>query len=210
MPLFPPRFTFSNLVTSTLMNSLHNFNESKFIDRIRLEVIAGSGGNGCRSYHRDKMTVAGPPDGGDGGKGGDIYIRAVTGLSNFYYIKRRIIEGNNGGGGGRAEREGRRGGDIHFNVPAGTLVWELMYEKKLEFEKGEIRKKLSVMEPGKKDYMKRLLKDLDEDGKEILVAKGGEGGQGNAKHRGNNIKMKGTSGQVIFIIFTNKKKLICF
>ena len=172
MPLLPPRFNFSNLVTTTLMNSLHNFNEAKFIDRIRLEVIAGAGGNGCRSYHRDRMTVAGPPDGGDGGGGGDIYIRAVTGLSNFYYIKRRIIEGNNGGGGGRAEREGKKGGDIHFNVPIGTLVWELMYDRKLEFEKGEIRKKLSLLEPGKKDYMKRLLKDLDQEGKEILVAKG--------------------------------------
>lgn len=201
MPILPPRFAFSNVVTSTLMNSLHNFNESKFIDRIRLEVIAGSGGSGCISYHRDKVTVAGAPDGGDGGGGGDIFIKAVPGLSNYYYIKRRIIEGNNGGSGGRAEREGRRGGDIHFNVPIGTLVWEIMYEKKLEFEKGELRRKLSILEPGKKDYMKRMLKDLDEDGKEILVAKGGEGGQGNAKHRGNNIKLKGTFGQVLFFIY---------
>ena len=73
-----------------------NFLERNFVDKIKLFVKAGDGGKGCVCYYRDRIIVTGAPDGGDGGKGGDIYLKACTTMSDFSNFNKPHIKGNNG------------------------------------------------------------------------------------------------------------------
>jgi GTP-binding protein len=126
-----------------------------FIDRARIRVKAGNGGNGCVAFRREKFVPKGGPSGGDGGRGGDIVLAAdpdVNTLLMFRYRQRFAAgRGAHGEGSGRS---GRSGADLVIAVPAGTTV--------LDDETGE------------------PVADLTEPGQRVRVAKGGRGGRGNA------------------------------
>lgn len=136
---------------------------------MKVKVAAGSGGNGCVSFFRDRNILVGAPDGGDGGRGGDIYLKATSFFQDLHMFKSKGITGNNGRAGGGKGCFGKDGGDLHISVPIGTLISEVLNETQ------------SVNQAGvrKIHYNKRFVIDLDEEGKEILIAKGGKGGRGN-------------------------------
>ena len=124
------------------------------IDRARIWVKAGDGGNGSASFRREKYVPRGGPDGGDGGRGGTVYLRAksnLTSLLPFQFTTR--FKAENGGPGRSQQRHGKNGKDLYVDVPVGTVVWD--------DESGEI------------------LADLTEDDERTAVARGGRGGLGN-------------------------------
>lgn len=123
-----------------------------FIDQARIAVHGGNGGNGVISFRREKYVPRGGPDGGDGGRGGSVFLQADpqrSTLSEFRHRKR--FAADHGGNGAGQNCHGKAGGDLVIAVPCGTLVYEL----------------------GK------LLADLDSPGAKICVARGGRGGLGN-------------------------------
>src|SRR5687767_12522371 len=130
-----------------------------FVDEVDIRVIAGSGGNGCLSFRREKFIPRGGPDGGDGGGGGSIFIVASptkNTLVDFrFHPEFKAKRGQHGQG---SNRTGQTSDDVEIRVPIGTLVFE-------KSEDGEVR----------------LLADLAEDGQRVQVAKGGRGGRGNAR-----------------------------
>ncbi len=127
-----------------------------FIDSARLEVRAGDGGDGCVSFRREKYVPRGGPDGGDGGDGGDVVLRVTAGLNTLLHIHHRSqIQAERGRHGEGANRTGRSGADVTILVPPGTVVRDIAED--------------------------RLLGDLVEDGQELVVARGGRGGRGNAR-----------------------------
>lgn len=126
-----------------------------FIDRAHIRVQAGRGGRGCVSFRREKFVPRGGPNGGDGGKGGDIYLRATSEKNTLLDFKyKSIFRSERGQHGMGSNRTGRSGADLSIPVPVGTLVYDAQ----------EIT----------------LLADLAEDGATLLVARGGRGGKGNA------------------------------
>ncbi len=130
----------------------------QFIDRSKISVRAGDGGNGKSSFRREKFVPKGGPDGGDGGKGGDVVLEVdanVNTLLNFRFNRKYTAE--NGDAGDRKKQYGRGAEDCVIKVPQGTLVKDA--------ETGEI------------------LADLTELGQRAIVAKGGRGGRGNAKFK---------------------------
>ena len=127
----------------------------KFTDTAEIYVKAGRGGNGALSFRREKFVPKGGPDGGDGGKGGDVIIEAVGGivtLADFEY-DRRFQAGHAGHGSG-AMKTGSNGDDLIIHVPCGTLIRESGDE--------------------------RILADLTEPGQRFTAAHGGKGGRGNS------------------------------
>jgi GTP-binding protein len=127
----------------------------KFLDEAKVYVRSGDGGNGCVSFRREKFIEFGGPNGGDGGKGGDVILQAVDGLNTLIdYRYQQHFKAKNGGGGMGKDRHGANGDDIVLKVPAGTQVYE---------EDGET-----------------LLADLTDVGQRAVVARGGKGGFGNA------------------------------
>ncbi|HOJ54736.1 MAG TPA: GTPase ObgE [Phycisphaerae bacterium] len=127
-----------------------------FIDRAEIYVRGGKGGAGCVSFRREKFIPKGGPDGGDGGRGGNVRMVAdetITTLLDFAGRHHWIAE--NGQHGQGRNMSGKAGADLIIRVPPGTIIYD--------------------RDTG------RLLKDLDEPGKEVLIAKGGRGGKGN-KH----------------------------
>jgi len=126
----------------------------KFIDEVRIDVTAGDGGNGAVSFRREKFIPKGGPDGGDGGRGGSIWVVADRNINTLVeYRFTRHFRARNGEGGRGADCYGRGADDILLRVPVGTVVRE--------------------------DETGDLLADLAEDGQRALVAKGGNGGLGN-------------------------------
>jgi len=129
----------------------------KFVDEAEILVRGGRGGNGCVSFRREKYVPRGGPDGGDGGKGGDVYVQAKENLLTLYDLRlKRVYIAENGQPGQGKQKNGRKGKDLYIYVPPGTLVYEID-------DNGE----------------KKLLADLDVKDKSILVARGGRGGRGN-------------------------------
>ncbi|MGD8430373.1 MAG: GTPase ObgE, partial [Ectothiorhodospiraceae bacterium] len=126
----------------------------KFVDEATIDVAAGNGGDGCVSFRREKFVPRGGPDGGDGGRGGSVYLVAADGLNtlaDFRHERRFVAErGENGKG---RQMTGRSGEDVCIQVPIGTVVTDV--------ETGE------------------TLGDLTADGERLLVAQGGRGGLGN-------------------------------
>ena len=95
------------------------------VDRGRIWVKAGDGGNGSASFRREKFVPRGGPDGGDGGRGGSVYLRSkpnMTSLLPYQYTTR--FKAENGGSGGKQQRHGKNGKDLYVDVPPGTLVWD--------------------------------------------------------------------------------------
>ena len=128
------------------------------IDTVRLNVHAGSGGNGCISFLREKYRPNGGPNGGDGGTGGSAYIRGDNSFNTLLHLKfNSTIYVERGGHGGGKDRTGRNGQSQIINVPMGTLIWK-------EDEDGE----------------RYLVADIC-DNNPVLVAEGGKGGWGNTR-----------------------------
>jgi GTP-binding protein len=126
-----------------------------FFDEAKIYVKAGDGGDGCVSFRREKYVPLGGPNGGDGGKGGDVYLVANPRLNTLINFKHRVHFKAQRGGHGRGKgQKGRQGDDLFIEVPPGTVVWDA--------ETGE------------------FIADLVEAGQQVLVAKGGRGGRGNA------------------------------
>lgn len=126
------------------------------IDYAKIYVKAGDGGNGCVSFRREKYVPKGGPDGGDGGKGGDVIIRADKDLSTLLdYRYKTFYKAKNGEHGRGKNQHGKNGEDIILLVPCGTIVKDA--------QTGE------------------FLADLVNHGDEVIVARGGKGGRGNAK-----------------------------
>ncbi len=130
----------------------------KFLDQAKIFVKSGNGGAGCVSFRREKSIAFGGPDGGDGGKGGDVTIIASRSLNTLidYRYKQHFKAGTGNHGMGR-DRAGAAGDDLVIKVPVGTQV--------IDADNGEI------------------LIDLTEDGETALLAKGGNGGWGNARFK---------------------------
>lgn len=87
--------------------------------------------------------ISGAPDGGDGGRGGDIIFKATDFFSDLRIFRQKEIKGNNGLNGHKLGKDGKNGSDIHISVPLGTLVYEILEEKKVPFEDdgGNLKKK---------------------------------------------------------------------
>jgi GTP-binding protein len=124
------------------------------IDRVEIQVNAGDGGHGLISFHREKFVPRGGPDGGDGGRGGDVVLiadDAVNGLGQYRYKKQYKAE--RGGNGAANKKHGRNGATLELRVPPGTVARHA--------EKGEV------------------IGDLTEKGDRLVIAHGGRGGRGN-------------------------------
>jgi GTP-binding protein len=132
----------------------------KFIDEAVIEVRAGKGGPGSRHFRREKFVPLGGPDGGNGGRGGSVILRADPNVHTLLDFKFQAKwEAQDGDAGGGARKDGRAGEDIVIKLPVGTQV--LAYS-------------LDANEVGD------VVVDLDEAGKEFVLAKGGRGGKGNS------------------------------
>jgi GTPase len=126
-----------------------------FIDYAEVEVSGGKGGDGAVTFRREKYVPKGGPSGGNGGRGGSVIIKAHHNLSTLLDFRyKRIYKAEKGEPGGNSLKDGKNGEDILIKVPVGTIIKEA--------ESGEV------------------LFDLDEDGKEVVVARGGKGGKGNS------------------------------
>ena len=126
-----------------------------FVDKAKIFIKAGSGGNGAIAFHREKYVAAGGPDGGDGGKGGNVIFHVDPGLStlmDFRYKRKYAAKPGGDGAGNRCN--GKKGEDIVINVPPGTIV--------RDSESG------------------RVLADLSDAEHDVVLIKGGNGGWGNS------------------------------
>jgi GTP-binding protein len=126
-----------------------------FVDRVTIEVQGGRGGNGCVSFRREKYVPHGGPDGGDGGAGGSVVIVAKSGVNNLAGLAHhRFWRAESGAPGSGANRQGKSAEDLVIEVPPGTLLIDA---------KGRF-----------------TLKDLTHDGDQVVAARGGASGRGNA------------------------------
>src|SRR5277367_5447745 len=131
----------------------------KFLDQCKVYIQSGDGGGGAVSFRREKFIPRGGPDGGDGGRGGDVWIEAVDGLNTLidFRYQQHFKAGTGGHGMGR-DRHGANGADIELRVPVGTEVFEADRET--------------------------LIADLDQAGVRVRLAAGGNGGFGNTRFKG--------------------------
>lgn len=144
----------------------------KFLDRTKIYIQSGTGGSGCLSFRREKFIEFGGPNGGDGGDGGHVWAEAVENLNTLIdYRFQQHFKAKPGRPGEGSNRTGRNGDDITIKVPIGTQI----------FEEDE----------------ETLIADLDEPGERILLAKGGNGGFGNARFKSstNQAPRKANPGQ---------------
>ncbi len=126
----------------------------KFIDEATITVQSGDGGRGCASFRRERFIPRGGPDGGDGGKGGDVILKATSRKRTLYHLQfKKHYQAPNGASGQGRHRSGRGGEDLVLEVPLGTILTDV--------ENGE------------------SLGDLVEEDQELVVARGGRGGLGN-------------------------------
>ena len=140
-----------------------------FVDRIKVFAQAGNGGRGSVSFRREKFVPKGGPDGGDGGRGGDVILRAdrhVDNLSNLFYEP--IIKAKSGGHGMGKKMHGRSAPSKIVKVPVGTIVWPAEDRKR---PTPDIERSLSNAEDA--------VVDLTRDGQEFVLCCGGAGGKGN-------------------------------
>lgn len=118
-----------------------------FVDKCTLAVSAGSGGNGCVSFHRDAMISDGPPNGGDGGSGGNVWIQAVAGHTSLHKLARRgTLKAGRGVSGQGKGQGGRKGEDLCIQVPVGTVVREIWRSDPVADEEQRL-KDLQALDP---------------------------------------------------------------
>jgi GTP-binding protein len=127
----------------------------KFIDEVKIRVIAGDGGRGCVSFRREKFIARGGPNGGDGGDGGDVIVEADTQLATLLDLRyQKLYKAGRGEHGLGKDQHGRRGKDCIIKVPLGTIIRDA--------------------------YSGEQMADLRSGGDRVMVAAGGRGGKGNA------------------------------
>ncbi|MGW8312334.1 MAG: GTPase ObgE [Desulfuromonadales bacterium] len=128
----------------------------KFIDEVKIHAKAGDGGRGCLSFRREKFVPLGGPDGGDGGRGGDVLFEVDSALSTLLDLRyKQHLKAQNGAPGMGKNMHGKSGDDLIIKVPPGTLVYD--------------------------DDAGELLADLTKAGQRLPLLKGGQGGRGNAR-----------------------------
>jgi GTP-binding protein len=133
--------------------------DETFIDELAISVYAGDGGDGCVSFRREKFVPFGGPDGGDGGRGGNVVVVADRNLATLNEHRiRKVNRAESGAPGTRTNKTGRKGEDSVIRVPVGTLVYD--------------------RDPAGHE---QLLADLEADGAAVVVGKGGRPGRGNAR-----------------------------
>src|SRR6202040_1352432 len=140
-----------------------------FVDRIKVFAQAGSGGRGSVSFRREKFVPKGGPDGGDGGRGGDVILQAdrhVDNLSNLFYEP--IIKAKSGGHGMGKKMHGKSAPAKIVKVPVGTIVWPAEDRK---HPTPDVERSMSNSE--------EVIVDLTRDGQEFVLCLGGAGGKGN-------------------------------
>ena len=157
-----------------------------FVDRVKVFAQAGKGGRGCVSFRREKFVPKGGPDGGDGGRGGDVVLRAdrhVDNLSNLFYEP--LIKAKNGGNGMGKKMSGRAGADKIVKVPVGTVVWPAEQSTLVISSKVEGSPEATSNESARDSSTslgmtgKDPLVDLARDEQEVVLCCGGAGGKGN-------------------------------
>ena len=130
----------------------------KFVDEAKARVQAGNGGRGSTSFRREKFVPFGGPDGGDGGHGGSVYLRAASGINTLADFRiERTFKAAHGDAGAANDCTGRSGSDLYVQVPIGTVVRDSDTQEQLG--------------------------DLTRNGDELLVARGGKGGWGNQRFK---------------------------
>src|SRR4030088_2434697 len=149
-----------------------------FVDQIRIHAKAGDGGDGCVSFRREKFVPRGGPNGGDGGKGGDIILQTdvhTDNLVDFYY--QPLLKAKRGEHGMGKNMYGKAGASSVYKVPIGTLVYKIPDQ---------------ILEPPKQDHFSdepppklvigpadcELVADLCQENQELILCKGGNGGKG--------------------------------
>jgi GTP-binding protein len=149
----------------------------KFFDEAFITVQSGNGGRGCVSFRREKFIPRGGPDGGDGGKGGDVILKSTSQRRTLYQFRfKREFKAKNGGHGQGKRKTGKNGEDLIIEIPPGTLIKEAETDD--------------------------LLKDFSQPGESFIIANGGRGGQGNCRfksstHRAPRFAQPGESGQFL-------------
>jgi len=129
-----------------------------FIDYSKIKVQSGKGGNGCISFRREKFVAKGDPNGGDGGKGGDVIAVGNENRNTLVaYRYHKLFKAKNGQHGLGSDMTGATGDSIYLEMPLGTILFEIT--------------------EGKHERIGELVKH----GQEIILAKGGNGGRGNAR-----------------------------
>jgi GTPase len=147
----------------------------QLIDTARIKIKAGDGGDGRVSFRREKWIPKGGPDGGDGGRGGDVYFIADNNLETLLDFRaRETFAAKNGEPGGKKKMSGAYSDDLYVKVPIGTLVYEERLDDAARFAE-------KTDESGKSNRI--LVADLDAPGKTFLIARGGNGGKGNYRFR---------------------------
>jgi GTP-binding protein len=147
----------------------------KFFDEAFITVQSGDGGRGCVSFRREKFIPRGGPDGGDGGKGGDVILKSTSQRRTLYPFRfKREFKAKNGGHGQGRKKTGKKGEDLIIEIPPGTLIKDAKTDD--------------------------LLKDFTQAGDAFIIAKGGRGGQGNHRfktstHRAPRFAQPGEPGQ---------------
>ena len=144
----------------------------KFLDEAKVYIASGAGGNGCISFRREKFIEFGGPNGGDGGKGGDVVVEAVNGLNTLIdYRYQQHFKAQRGGNGMGKDCAGANGKDVVLKVPIGTQVYE--------------------------EDAETLIADFTEVGQRVTISRGGNGGFGNAhfKSSTNRAPRHANSGQ---------------
>src|ERR1043166_3471106 len=149
-----------------------------FVDRIKVFAQAGSGGRGSVSFRREKIVAKGGPDGGDGGRGGDVILRAdrhTDNLSNLFYEP--LIKAKNGGHGMGKKMHGRSAPDTIVKVPVGTIVYKDEGGRTKDEKEGDLSETPSSLnlQPSALDP----IVDLTRDEQEFVLCEGGAGGKGN-------------------------------
>ena len=125
-----------------------------FIDEAKIYVRAGNGGNGCLSFRREKFVPKGGPDGGNGGRGGNVYFHTVENLDTLMdFTGKHHWHAKNGADGSGSNKHGANGQDLIIPLPPGTLIYD--------------------------DELNLLLKDLNKVGMKVCICRGGKGGKGN-------------------------------
>ncbi|AOW21697.1 GTPase ObgE [Urechidicola croceus] len=128
--------------------------EGNFVDYVKVHAASGKGGKGSVHLHREKFITKGGPDGGDGGRGGHVIIRADKSLWTLYHLKfKKHFRANHGGDGAKSRSTGKDGEDIYIDVPLGTIVRNIETEE--------------------------IIFEVTEHGEEKILAEGGMGGRGN-------------------------------
>lgn len=149
----------------------------KFVDDITIRVQSGSGGRGCVSFRREKFIPRGGPDGGDGGKGGDVVLLASSGRRTLYEFRfKRQFKAADGAQGQSSQKTGRGGANVVIEAPVGTVVRNAADDS--------------------------LIVDLSADRQELVLLAGGQGGKGNthfktSTHRTPRFAQPGQPGQVL-------------